>query len=115
MSMSRRVTRSLKIPALVVLAMRRDRARGLSFRDITQRYGYGLRTCHRAIRGVGGYRLTTRYSKLPQVCPETARAMRRSFKDLPSYTLVGKQFGVSRQLAHKVIRGVGCYGGAVYR
>lgn len=84
------------------------------YRELARRYGYALRTVHRACTGQGGYRLKVKRTALGRKSRLTPEQLAAILIDSQSMTIAQlvKKYQVSYSTIYRAIAGVGCYGKA---
>lgn len=96
------------IPDSVVRRMIEDKQQGLSYRQISRKYGYGLRTCNRAVDGRDCYAWVRRYSspgRPPKLASEQREEIIRALAKGESKKLLALKYRVSAKTIDRVEHG----------
>jgi hypothetical protein len=101
------------IPQQTVRLMLKDRAQDppISYRELAEKYGYALRTVHRACTAQGGYRTKVKRCSLGRKSKVSPEQRAEILLDSSSLTVLqlSKKYDVPRATVYRVINGEGCY------
>jgi DNA invertase Pin-like site-specific DNA recombinase len=101
------------IPQQTVRLMLKDRAQDppIPYRELAEKYGYALRTVHRACTAQGGYRTKVKRSALGRKSKLSPEQRAEILLDSSSLTVLqlSRKYDVPRATVYRVINGEGCY------
>lgn len=81
------------------------------YRELARKYGYALRTVHRACTGQGGYRIKVKRTMLGRKSRLSSEQLAAILIDSQTMTIaeLAKKYPVSRRTLCRAIAGEGCY------
>lgn len=81
------------------------------YRELARKYGYALRTVHRACTGQGGYRIKVKRTMLGRKSRLSSDQLAAILIDSQTMTIseLAKKYPVSRRTLRRAIAGEGCY------